>query len=184
MTNARALGTLALAAAITLGLCVCGPRPADGMEDRLTLAPPSEPGTPLVIDGTLLGPDGDPLPDTEVRVYQTDAEGYYARGEDGKDLGWRHARLDGTLRTDDRGRFRVRTIRPAGYPDRPTPQHVHFRLTTPEGSEKELTLFFEDDPRLTPGLRQELERWDVTFFRPVETGDDGSQRCTVELRLP
>ena len=150
----------------------------------VNLAPEGEPGEPLVVTGTIYAPDGTPLAGTPVHVFQTDADGYYARGPDGDDRGWRQARLSGWLRTTEEGRYRVHTIRPGGYPNRRTPTHIHFRLPTKDQREQELTLFFEDDSRLTPALRREVARSGPVFFRHVERDTAGIWRCTNDMTLP
>jgi hypothetical protein len=90
------------------------------------IAPASEPGTPLVIHGRVLGADGKtPLPGVVVFAYQTDRGGVYnARGESG----WR---LRGWARSDAQGRFEFRTIRPGSYPGTRNPAHVHLTIEGP-----------------------------------------------------
>lgn len=163
---------------------VSAAQPQDTLSWSADVAPEDEPGELLVVTGTLYGPDGTPLAGTPVHVFQADAEGYYAKGPDGDDLGWRQARISGWLRTRDDGTYRVRTIRPGGYPNRRTPAHIHFRLSTNGQEEQELTLFFEDDPRLTPQIRSELSGSGYTFFRPVERDSTGTWRCMNDMRLP
>lgn len=109
--------------------------------------------------------------------------GYYAKGPDGEDLGWRQARLSGWLRTRDDGAYRVHTIRPGGYPGRRTPTHIHFRISVEGRREQELTVFFENDPRLTPSIRQELARSEHNFFCRPERGAMDVWRCANDMRL-
>jgi protocatechuate 3,4-dioxygenase beta subunit len=160
------------------------PEMAD-LSHRLVLASAEEPGERLHLRGTLRDPVGTPLPGRPVQVFQTDAEGYYRRGPDGRDLGWRRARLSAWLRTDEDGRFEVETIRPGGYPGRRSPAHLHFRTPAPHGGgERELTLYFEEDPRLTPEMRDHLTRFPHNVIRPLVRDTEGTWRCTVDLALP
>lgn len=161
-----------------------GAQPTDSLSWDIDLVSDGEPGDRLVVTGTVRGSDGAPRPATPVHVFQADAEGYYSKGSDGDDRGWRHARLSGWLRTREDGSYRVRTIRPGGYPDRPTPAHIHFRVLTPDRGDVELSLFFEDDPRLTPQIRQEISGSGHVFFRRVERDSSGVWRCTNDMRLP
>ncbi|HEY6195881.1 MAG TPA: hypothetical protein VI504_12635 [Candidatus Eisenbacteria bacterium] len=87
---------------------------------EITLAPPGEPGPPLVIEGTLLAlPDSTPVRDAEIRAYQQDVSGHYLRN------GEPRPHLDGTLRTNVLGQFRIHTVLPGaaeGF------SHVHFEI--------------------------------------------------------
>lgn len=99
-------------------------RPANiGWQARI--AAPREPGTPLVVHGRVVAPEGRPVPDVIVFAYQTDATGVYnRRGEPGY-------RLRGWARTDRQGRFEFHTIRPAAYPTGTEPPHIHFTIEGP-----------------------------------------------------
>ena len=120
-------------------------RPADlGPEGRI--APADEPGTPLVVDGRVVEPDGEtPAPGVVVFAYQTDRDGiYFSDGRPGSP--WR---LQGWARTDADGRFTFRTIRPGPYPGRHVPAHIHFAVESPKhGRQWTDSLRFADDPLL------------------------------------
>lgn len=122
------------------------------------IAPSGEPGTPLVIHGTLLQKDGvTPAANVVVFAYQTDSAGVYHRGGE---PGWR---LRGWARTDARGKFEFRTIRPGSYPSGRTPAHVHLHADGPQLSRRWLPdLRFRDDPFLTAAQKREEGVCDVT----------------------
>jgi hydroxyquinol 1,2-dioxygenase len=101
------------------------------------------PGEPLFVDASVRGPDGEPVVDATVDVWQADEDGLY-------DVQYRELsqhRARGVLRTDDEGRLRFRTVLPVAYPvptDGPVgrmlvasgrhpwrPAHVHFRIQAP-----------------------------------------------------
>jgi protocatechuate 3,4-dioxygenase beta subunit len=149
---------------------------------RLELAPAGEPGEPLIVAARLIDAQGGPIAKTRVRVAQADAQGYYARTPEGRELGASRARLAGWVRTDAQGRFTVETIRPGEYPGGGPPAHIHFRVATADGRERELTLYFEGR-RLTPGARSQLEGSGAAFFCAPGRGRDAGD-CAVELRLP
>ena len=86
------------------------------------IAPPGEPGSPLLVRGQLLTIDGSPAAGAVVFAYQTDRGGVYDRPENGLHS-WR---LRGWVRTDADGRFTFETIRPGSYPNSNNPPHVHF----------------------------------------------------------
>lgn len=123
---------------------------------RARLAPEGEPGEPLLLTGTVFLPDGrTPAPGVLVYAYHTDARGLYRTRSDEH----RHGRLRGWMRTDGRGRYEMRTIRPASYPQSDNPQHVHVTLSAEKFPEHWVDEFwFDDDPLVTAGRRAGLPR--------------------------
>lgn len=108
------------------------------------IAPANEPGTPLVIHGRVMLADGvTPAAGVVVFAYQTDRGGIYSN------RGAHEWRLRGWAKTDERGRFEFRTIRPGSYPNSRIPAHVHFSIEGP-GVPRRWTdeLRFADDPYL------------------------------------
>src|SRR5947207_12895384 len=70
------------------------------------IAPKGEPGTPLVISGRIVGPDGKtPLAGVVVYAYHTDVEGNYQRTGQSGEAGESHPRLRGWAKTDEQGQF-------------------------------------------------------------------------------
>lgn len=117
-----------------------------GMPARIArdtrIAPPGEPGEPLVIEGVVRNAAGVPQPGIVVYAHQTDATGIYPKAET------RHGRLRAWVRTDAEGRYRFTTIRPGGYPDSRITQHVHLQVLEPGRSTYYIDdLEFADDPR-------------------------------------
>ena len=129
-------------------------------------------GESVVVRGRVLAPDGTPIPNAALDVWQSDAEGQY-------DL--QMPNLAGTtlraiIHTDAQGRFIFRTIKPSFYPipnDGPVgqmlvatgrhpyrPAHIHFIVSA--GGYKSVTteLFAEGDPYLDSdavfGVRESL----------------------------
>jgi protocatechuate 3,4-dioxygenase beta subunit len=87
-------------------------RPA-ALVSTARIAPPSEPGSPLVVRGRVLGLNGAPAANAVIFAYQTDRGGLYDKPENGPHS-WR---LRGWVRTDADGRFTFETIRPAFLAD-------------------------------------------------------------------
>jgi len=136
----------------------------DGIPDRpLTaderIAGPGEPGEPLRIEGTITDPSGRPAPGVIVYAYHTDAHGVYPRDESRRtESGRRHGRLHGWVRSDEAGRYVFRTIRPASYPDRRTPAHVHMHVIEPGCCTYYIdSIHFTDDPRLSASDRERMK---------------------------
>jgi protocatechuate 3,4-dioxygenase beta subunit len=111
------------------------------------LAPPSEPGTRLVVHGRVFDPDGrTPADGVVVFAYQTDRDGiYFGPGKPGDP--WR---LRAWAKTTPDGRFELRTIRPGPYPGRNSPAHIHLFVETRRfGRQWTPSLRFADDPLLS-----------------------------------
>jgi hydroxyquinol 1,2-dioxygenase len=100
-------------------------------------------GTPLLVSGRVTNPSGQPIAGAVLDCWQASSVGVYdSQMGDGEELGMR-----GIYRTDQDGRFLIRTTRPKYYPvptDGPVggmlrasarhpfrPGHVHFRITAP-----------------------------------------------------
>lgn len=90
------------------------------------LAGPEEPGERLLLTGRVLASDGSrPAAGVTVYAYHTNAAGLYANGTRETEWSRRHGRLRGWVRTDADGRYAFSTIKPAPYPDRSLPAHIH-----------------------------------------------------------
>jgi protocatechuate 3,4-dioxygenase beta subunit len=114
------------------------------------IAPSGEPGTPLVLEGQVVEPDGaTPAAAVMVFAYHTDRDGLYSRPGEER---WC---FRGWVRTDEEGRFRLRTIRPAPYPSRSEPAHVHVTLESPlHGRQWTRSILFADDPLVSAEARR------------------------------
>ncbi len=88
------------------------PKPWD-----IAISPMGEIGDRLLVTGRVFGEnDSVPAPGIRVFAYQADWRGLYTRpGEDSL-----RPRLSGTLWTNDRGEYRLRTTMPGSYARRPT----------------------------------------------------------------
>lgn len=151
------------------------------LDAEARIAPEGEPGPPLVIHGAVVEPDGrTPAAGVVVFAYQTDADGVYSGpGKPGRP--WR---LQGWVRTDDEGRFAFRTIRPAPYPSRTEPAHVHLFVETQRfGRQWTQELHFADDPLLSADDRRASEG--AAPFQNVLAvrTTDGVQHVDFRVRL-
>ncbi len=125
------------------------------LTSRARIAPIDEPGTPLIIAGCLFARDGrSPSPGVTVFAYHTDARGIY----DERTKGPHSWRLKGWAVTNADGRFEFETIRPAPYPNRTTPAHVHLSLEGPGLQRRWAGLMFEDDPLVPADERAKSAR--------------------------
>jgi len=143
------------------------------------IAPESEPGTPLVADGTVLDVSGHPAAGVEVFACHTDAAGRYAAR--GADDPWR---LKGWAVTDAQGRFEFRTIRPGPYPGRTVPAHIHLTAAAPGFGHQFTDLMFDDDPLATQAYREDFAAaGEHGLYGAVRTRADGGQEVTFTIRL-
>ena len=104
------------------------PGRSEDLPASIVIAPSNEPGERMAISGRCLSwQDGKPAAGVIVYTYHTDHTGSYAGGP----RGTRHARLRGWMRTGADGRYAFTSIKPAPYPDRTMPAHIHFIVLEP-----------------------------------------------------
>jgi len=123
------------------------------MSAETIINPGTEAGELMIIEGTIFKNDGKtPAPGIILYVYHTDAKGYYSNLPGEKDIP--HGHLRGWMKTGRDGKYKFTTIRPAPYPERNAPAHIH-----PQIKEPGLTLYwideylFDDDPLVTEKVR-------------------------------
>lgn len=154
-------------------------------------------GEPLFAEGTVSSPDGQPLLNATVDVWQSDADGFY----DVQYADRTEAGLRGRLHTNSNGRFYFWSVMPTAYPipsDGPVgdmlkatkrhpyrPAHLHF-LIAAEGYETLIThLFVAGDQYLDSdavfGVKRSLIR---TYTREAAgAAPDGRKMTTPWWRL-
>ena len=118
------------------------------------------PGDPTIVSGRVHDPDGKPIPDAVIDVWQAAPTGLY----EGQDPEMPAMAMRGRFRPDAQGRYEFRTVKPASYPipmDGPVgrlmqavgrqpvrPAHIHAIVSAP-GHETLCTHFFvKGDPYL------------------------------------
>lgn len=123
------------------------------MSPRITIASDDEPGERLVMSGTIFQPDGKtPAEGVVLYVYHTDATGYYSPDDDPY-----NPRLRGWMKTGADGKYEFRTIKPAPYPRRATPAHIHAQVYSDKMPEHSIDEYlFEGDPLITPAEKKKL----------------------------
>ncbi len=115
-------------------------------------------GEPMEIEGVIYQEDGKtPAPDVILYVYHTDPSGLYSAAPE-QTAARRHGRLRGWMKTDAQGHYKFRTTRPAPYPGRTNPAHIHPIVKEPDRNEYYLDEYlFDDDPLLTKDKRDAQE---------------------------
>jgi protocatechuate 3,4-dioxygenase beta subunit len=96
----------------------------------------------------------------------------------------KHSRLFGYLKTDNKGRFELRTIRPAGYPNTDLPAHIHVEISESNDASGTLVteLQFDDDPRLTAEWRKR-SRLEGFQIGKVTKNAEGVGRVQAEFKM-
>lgn len=119
---------------------------------RTVITKAGEPGESLLMSGRIFQPDGvTPARGVLLFVYHTDATGYYNQPNR------LPARLRGWMRTGADGRYEFRTIKPAPYPGRDFPAHIHATLSAPAYPEDWIDdYWFTGDPLITSAKRATL----------------------------
>jgi len=144
------------------------------------IAPAGEPGTPLVVSGIVVGEDGKtPLAGVVVYAYHTDDSGHYRN--DGTGAGEGSPRLRGWAKTDSRGHFEFATIKPAPYPDRDVPAHIHVHAWGAGYPRQWFQVEFAGDP-LLPQQHFTDNTADFLYIVPLAE-HTGVLRGAVELRM-
>ncbi|MHC8287179.1 intradiol ring-cleavage dioxygenase [Pseudomonas sp. XS1P51] len=116
------------------------------------------PGSASLITGYVRDAAGNPLSGATLDVWQTAENGQYS----GQDVAQPHGNLRGRYRTDEQGRYAIRSVVPVSYPiptDGPVgdllqasgrhpwrPAHLHFMLDAPGHRRLVTHLFNDDDP--------------------------------------
>jgi protocatechuate 3,4-dioxygenase, beta subunit len=146
------------------------------------IAPANEPGEPLVIEGAVIDQQTKaPVPGVVVYAYHTDATGHYVKEGPGPGAANFTPRLRAWVKTDSRGHFEWQTIRPAPYPDRDVPAHIHVTAWGAGYPVQWFQVEFAGDP-LLPKQHFTDNTADFLYIVPLEQ-QQGAWRGKLELRL-
>lgn len=146
------------------------------------IAPANEPGEPMVIEATVVAEDGKtPLPGVTVYAYHTDATGHYVKDAPGPGSPNFTPRLRAWVKTDARGHFEWQTIRPAPYPSRNVPAHIHVTAWGAGFPVQWSEVQFAGDPLLAEQHFTDNTA-DYLYIIPLEK-KDGVWRGKLELKV-
>ncbi len=138
------------------------------------------------LTGRILGPDGEPIRNTLVEIWQCDNNGAYLHtGTSNADKRDANFQGYGRFLTDTEGRYYFRTIKPVPYPGR-TP-HIHFALS--KGGDRMLTtqLYVKGHPgNEQDGIFRSMgtpERMEAVSaeFTPLEGSEIGELTANFEI---
>ncbi len=152
---------------------------------QTTIPDSNEPGEPMEIEGIIYKLDGKtPAPNVILYVYHTDATGHYSPAKVQTGNARRHGHLRGWMKTDERGRYKFRTIRPAPYPGNHIPAHVHPIIKEPGKNEYYFDEYlFEGDPLLTKEERARQQQRCGSGIITLTKGRDGVWRGKRDIIL-
>jgi catechol 1,2-dioxygenase len=118
------------------------------------------PGDPVFVTAWVKDPQGEPVADAEVDVWQASAEGFY----ENQDPAQADMNLRGKFITDEHGRIQFRSVKPVGYPipvngpvgellraqgrHNMRPAHIHFLIIKPGFKTQFSQVYSSDDPHL------------------------------------
>jgi protocatechuate 3,4-dioxygenase beta subunit len=139
-----------------------------------SLLPAGEPGTPLYVEGRILGPGG-PVAGAALYVYQTDARGIYSNAVNDHNT---KPRLKARFQTGADGAFAFRTIMPGQYPRSGPPAHIHVEVTPAGQPVERYEIVFEGDSRMTDAIRADARAGRSYALCTPTTGAGGVKQCS------
>ena len=164
--------SMCAAAALLLGVATTvrgqGPAPPP------SLLPAGETGTPLYVEGRILGPAG-PVAGAAMYVYQTDQRGYYSSEVNDDNT---KPRLKARFQTGSDGSFAFRTIMPGQYPQSGPPAHIHLEVTPNGRPVERYEIVFAGDSRLTDAIKADARAGKFYALCTPTTGAGGVKQCT------
>ena len=143
------------------------------------------------LTGRVLGPNGSPVRDALIEIWQCDAHAVYIHTSDSRG---KQAQQDknfqgyGRFTTGSNGEYRFRTIKPVPYPGRPAP-HIHVKVS--QGRRELLTsqIFINGHPGnvrdgVFAGLRDPIDRELVMVdFKPIQESKVGELAAHFDIVL-
>ena len=131
----------------------------EDLPQETSIADGAERGERLRLEGVVLAADGKgPAANVVIYAHHTDANGLYSRGTPETEWSRRHGKLRAWVKTGRDGRYAFDTIKPAPYPDRTMPAHIH--LTVLEAGRRPYWIddvVFDGEFAVTPDYRQKQE---------------------------
>ncbi len=145
------------------GGCLFLEAPAN-LSSKLAIFPERTAVERVRIHGTVYESDGKtPAKNVVMYFYQTDETGVYSkRGDEPRNsYAWWHGKQRGFLKTNERGEYELDTIKPAPYPSRDEPAHIHAGVKAPS-QKRDYSIadfVFADDELLSPAFWKNTADW-------------------------
>jgi protocatechuate 3,4-dioxygenase beta subunit len=167
-------------------------RPADSDADLTLIEGHREraQGQVIYVWGRVLNTAGEPLPGVAVEVWQANTHGRYAHPGDHNPAPLDpHFQGFARIVTDAQGRYRVKTIKPAGYPAGGfnRPPHIHFDISG-KSSRLVTQMYFAGEPLndtdpLLASTGSNRDSLIVTLREPTRDLDPGSLQANWDIVL-
>jgi protocatechuate 3,4-dioxygenase beta subunit len=160
------------------------PIPFDQLSWVDTLPDFHEAGTRIVISGVIYQSDGvTPAKDVVLYVYHTDQTGRYTNRNKEEGYAGRQGYIKGWVKTNEKGEYKLYTLRPVSYPNSKIPAHIHPVIREPNKNEYWIDEFlFDDDPFLTGEERKKQEGRGGNGILKLEKRD-GIYHCIRDIYL-
>lgn len=136
-----------------------------------------EKGQKLIVSGTVFQLDGKtPAKDVIIYYWQTDNNGYYSPEPGMDERTKRHGHIRGWVKTDENGKYTIKTIRPAPYPNDVLPAHIHLSVKEPDVKNEYYTdeINFDGDKLLIPHFKK---------YPPENRGGSGVVKIIIKDSL-
>lgn len=129
----------------------------------------------LILTGKVFQRDGKtPAPNVIIYYWHTDDKGLYSPGNQTSSTAKEHGKLRGWVKSDEDGNYKIKTSRPAAYPNQEIPQHIHLSIKEPDlNKEYFADLYFDDDPLYLPHKKKygKKDRAGTELIRVVVDGN-------------
>ena len=139
--------------AATACMCCALEEAPESLSYVTQVAPDSVKGQRIIIKGRVFESDGKtPASNVVMYFYHTNAQGVYGKAtSDHNSQAWWHGYNRGWLKTNAKGEYEFHTIRPAPYPSRNEPAHIHCAIKSPAQTKCYgiHDFVFTDDPLVT-----------------------------------
>jgi protocatechuate 3,4-dioxygenase, beta subunit len=145
------------------GCCVIRDAPVN-LSHQANLFPEKTDVERVLIRGVMFESDGKtPAKNAVMYFYHTDETGRYTkRGDEPRNsFAWWHGKQRGWLKTNERGEYEINTVKPAPYPSRDEPAHIHAIVKSPAQKHcyNIADFVFQDDELLTAKFWDNTKNW-------------------------
>lgn len=154
-------------------------------------SPATDAGPKIELRGRVLKADRKtPVPNVILYFHHTNRRGIYPRPSGAKPTDWVywHGTLRGWLKTDSNGSYVLKTTRPAAYPSRSDPAHIHVYGLLADSRQG---FYFSDvvfagNPLLNDGYWDRVRRDGLDAYGGVKvtTDSNGVQQARHDFILP
>lgn len=155
------------------------------LTNRARIGPGIDKGEPLTVTGTVYQTDRKtPAAGVIIYAYQTNAAGVYGNGSPATEWSRRHGRLRGWVKTGSDGTYRFDTIKPAPYPNRNVPAHIHLTVLEPGKRPYWIDdIVFEGEFGVTPAYRKSMVNQGGNGIVPVRRDGEGHASVVRDIYL-